>query len=122
MSKTGGGSSGAFSRSFGGRHAQCWRVAKEAAIYPSGLCQAVIKGITEQLREDRLLKRGCFGVQVQEDEKELMRHLEVVDSLESQIEDLADKKHVYDLSTRLITTGDMSTGDIYSARQVSIKY
>ena len=51
-----------------------------------------------------------------------MRHLEVVDSLESQIEDLADKKHVYDLSTRLITTGDMSTGDIYSARQVSIKY
>jgi len=46
-----------------------------------------------------------------------MRHLEVVDSLESQIEDLADKKHVYDLSTRLITTGDM-----HSARQVSIKY
>ena len=31
----------------------------------------MIKGITEQLREDRLLKRGCFGVQIQDDEEEI---------------------------------------------------
>ena len=72
LSKTCEGRNGACSRSLGGRHAQCsGRVAKEAAIYPRGLCQAVIKGITEQLREDRLLKRGCFGVQIQDDEEEI---------------------------------------------------
>ena len=31
----------------------------------------MIKGIAEQLREDRLLKRGCFGVQIQDDEEEI---------------------------------------------------
>ena len=55
LSKTCSGTGGACSR--GGRHVHCTgRIAKEAAIYPRGLCQAVIKGIVEQLKEDRLLK------------------------------------------------------------------
>ena len=58
--------------SHGIQHAQCsGRIAKEAAIYPRGLCQAVIRGIVEQLKQDRLLKNGCFGVQVADDEEEI---------------------------------------------------
>ena len=72
LSRTCSGTGGACSR--GGRHAHCsGRIAKEAAIYPRGLCQAVIKGITEQLKEDRLLKNGCFGIQVPDDEEEIER-------------------------------------------------
>ena len=66
------GTSGECSRSSGGRHAQCTgRIAKEAAIYPRGLCQAVVKGITEQLMKDKLMKQGCFGVQLKDDEEEI---------------------------------------------------
>ena len=68
LSRTCSGTRGACSR--GGQHAQCsGRIAREAAIYPRELCQAVIKGIVEQLKEDRLLKSGCFGVQVPDDEE-----------------------------------------------------
>ena len=70
LSRTCSGTGGACSR--GGKHAHCsGRIAKEAAIYLRGLCQAVIRGITEQLKEDRLLKNGCFGVQVLDDEEEI---------------------------------------------------
>jgi hypothetical protein len=31
----------------------------------------MLKGVTEQLGEDRLLKTGCFGVQVADDEEEI---------------------------------------------------
>ena len=66
------GTSGECSRSSGGRHSQCTgRIAKEAAIYPRGLCQAVVKGITEQLMKDKLIKQGCFGVQLEDDEEEI---------------------------------------------------
>ena len=55
LSRTCAGTGGACSR--GDIHAHCsGRIAKEAAIYPRGLCQAVIKGIVDQLKEDRLLK------------------------------------------------------------------
>ena len=70
LSRTCSGTGGAWSR--GGRHAHCTgRIAKEAAIYPRGLCQAVIRGIVEQLKQDRFLKSGCFGVQVPDDEEEI---------------------------------------------------
>ena len=70
LSRTCSGTKGACSR--GGQHAQCsGRIAREAAIYLRELCQAVIKGIVEQLKEDRLLKSGCFGVQVPDDEEEI---------------------------------------------------
>ena len=70
LSKACTGIGGACSQ--GGRHAHCTgQIAKEAAIYPRGLCQAVIKGIVEQLKEDRLLKNWCFGVHVTDDEEEI---------------------------------------------------
>ena len=51
LSKTCVGTGGVCSR--GGRHVHCsGRIAKEAAIYLRGLCQAVIRGIVEQFKND----------------------------------------------------------------------
>ena len=33
-----------------------------------GLCRAVLKGISNQMRTDGLLKNGCYGVQVADDD------------------------------------------------------
>ena len=53
----------------GGRHVQATgQVAKDAARYPRGLCQAVLKGTARQLRADALMKDGCFGIQVPDDD------------------------------------------------------
>ena len=69
---TGGATPWACSRAKGGRHVLCsGRVGRDAAIYPRGLCRAVLKGITNQLRSDRQLKEGCFGVQLEDDEEEI---------------------------------------------------
>ena len=63
------GTGGECSRNLGGRHRHLTgRHAAEAAKYPKELCRAVIQGISQQLRADNLLKDGCFGVQVPDDE------------------------------------------------------
>ena len=57
------------------RHALCSGIhAKDAARYPRGLCQAILRGVTQQLRVDELLKDGCYGVQVADDEEEIRRN------------------------------------------------
>ena len=57
------------SRPRGGRHELCsGKVACDAQVYPRGLCGAVLKGISYQMRADGLLKNGCYGVQVADDE------------------------------------------------------
>ena len=38
----------------------------EAARYPRGLCQAILRGITKQGRDDSILKDGCFGLQARD--------------------------------------------------------
>ena len=66
------GMGGLCSRADGGSHASCSsRIAREAAIYPKELCRAMLKGVTDQLKEERILKNGCFGVQVADDEEEI---------------------------------------------------
>ena len=44
------------------------RHAKDAARYPRGLCKAILHGVRNQLRVDNLLKDGCYGVQVPDDD------------------------------------------------------
>ena len=51
------------------------RIAKEAAIYPRGLCKAVLRGIRNQLKSDGLLKDGCYGIQAPDDDAEIERNL-----------------------------------------------
>ena len=51
------------------------RIAKDAAIYPRGLCRTVIRGIRDQLKSDGLLKPGCYGIQAPDDEAEIERNL-----------------------------------------------
>ena len=47
----------------GGRHAPCTgSVCRDAARYPRGLCQAVLSGLTAQLRSDGRIEQGCHGV------------------------------------------------------------
>ncbi len=66
------GAGGECSRRRGGRHTLCsGSVAKDAAKYPRELCRAIIKGATQQLRDDGMLKNGCFGIQVPDDEEEI---------------------------------------------------
>ena len=63
LSKTCGSIDGTCSRRKGGRHQLCsGRHAKDAAVYPRGLCRAILKGITAQLKVDNLLLDGCYGV------------------------------------------------------------
>ena len=58
------------------RHTACLgKNAKSAARYPRGLCRAMIKGVVEQLRRDKLLKDGCFGVQVPDDDDEVQKSM-----------------------------------------------
>ena len=61
--RAGGAQPGHCSRPGGGAHVPCiGRVAREAAIYFRGLCGAIFKGATEQMKADRLLMTGCYGV------------------------------------------------------------
>ncbi len=56
------GHGGACSRPQGGTHILCeGKVAKDAAIYPPGLCRAIIKGATDQLRHDGYVRPGHVG-------------------------------------------------------------
>ena len=75
LSRRCSGRGGQCSRPTGGKHAKCSGIhAKDAARYPRGLCQAILRGVTQQLRADELLKDGCYGVQVADDEAEIQRN------------------------------------------------
>lgn len=66
------GNGGTCSRARGGQHQPCEGAhAHRAQIYPKGLCRAILHGITQQLRADRLTKAGCLGVQVPDDDHEI---------------------------------------------------
>ena len=43
--------------------------AKDAVVYPRGLCRAVLKGLTAQLEADGKLKDGCFGIQTPDEDE-----------------------------------------------------
>ncbi len=76
LSKTCGSIDGTCSRRKGGRHQLCsGRHAKDAAVYPRGLCRAILKGITAQLKVDNLLLDGCYGVQVANDDAEILKEM-----------------------------------------------
>ena len=68
------GTGGWCSRPRGGKHELCsGRVAAGAQVYLRGLCRAVLKGITDQLRADGLVKSGCYGIQVADDDLEVLK-------------------------------------------------
>ena len=70
----GGATPGSCSRARGGTHVHAeGKVARDAAVYPPGLCRAIIKGVSAQLRADGLTKRGCFGIQARDDEDEISK-------------------------------------------------
>ena len=60
------GHGGECSRDEGGKHAICQgSITKAMAKYPRELCRAVLRGLTAQLRCDRRLVEGCYGIQAQ---------------------------------------------------------
>ena len=70
------GRGGRCSRPAGGQHQACSGMhAREAAIYPRDLCRAILRGIRAQMRQDGLLKAGCFGVQVADDDDSNLKPL-----------------------------------------------
>ena len=72
------GTGGSCSRARGGRHAPCsGRIASEAQVYPKRLCRAVLKGVTDHLRGDGLLKQGCYGIRCAHDEHEALKGIHV---------------------------------------------
>ena len=76
LSKRCTGTGGSCSRPAGGQHRGCsGSHAQAAAIYTREMCRAVIKGISEQLRKDGTLKRGCYGVQVPDEDEATLKEL-----------------------------------------------
>ena len=70
------GENGWCSRARGGKHQLCsGRHALEAAKYPRGLCKAILRGVRDQLRDDRLLKDGCYGIQVPDEDDQVQDNL-----------------------------------------------
>ena len=70
------GTGGMCSRPAGGRHIPCsGQHAREAAKYPRGLCKAMLRGLRNQLKADDLMKNGCFGVQVPDDDAAVERSI-----------------------------------------------
>ena len=69
------GKGGLCSRPRGGQHRLCSGIhAKDAQKYPKELCRAILKGVTKQLKDDNLLKAGCFGMQVPDDDAEVLKN------------------------------------------------
>ena len=80
------GRDGQCSRSEGCPHATCQgSITKDMAKYPRELCRAVLRGLTAQLRRDRRLVDGCYGIQVEDS----------APVAESADEDLAATKQLY---------------------------
>ena len=52
-------------------------VAKDSAVYPRGLCGAMLRGVADQLGGDSLVKTGCFGIQVPGDDAAVEREIRV---------------------------------------------
>ena len=42
-------------------------IAKDMAKYPRELCRSVLRGLTSQLRADKRLIAGCYGIQAKAD-------------------------------------------------------
>ena len=60
------GRNGGCSRPERGRHTTCQGcIAKDMAKYARELCRAVLRGLTAQLRTDRRLIDGCYGIQAE---------------------------------------------------------
>ena len=70
------GDFGECSRAKGGQHHSCsGRHAREAQQYSRELCRAMLRGVRDQLREDSLLKDGCYGIQAPDEDAEVERNL-----------------------------------------------
>ena len=50
-------------------------LAKDPAVYPRGLYRAMPHGVADQLKEDSLVKTGCFGIQVPHDDAAVEREI-----------------------------------------------
>ena len=69
LSKRCRGLKGYCSRRGGGRHATVsGRLAREAAVYPFVLCQAILRGVQKQLQADGFARPGIHGIQAQWEE------------------------------------------------------
>ena len=76
LSKTCQNDGGRCSRPAGGFHRLCsGQHAADAAKYPRGLCRAILSGINAQLTQDDLLKNGCFGIQVPDDDAAVLKSM-----------------------------------------------
>ena len=64
------------SRDKGGRHRHCEGIrARDAAIHPRDLCRTMLKGVSAQMKADNLLKPGCYGVQVPDDDAAVLNEI-----------------------------------------------
>ena len=72
LSKQCEGRNGRCSRPGGGSHVLLeGQLTKDAAIYPRGVCRAMLRGVSQQLKADKVVKEGCLGIQVPDDESEV---------------------------------------------------
>ncbi len=111
LSKRCVGRNGDCSRPAGGEHFICsGHVSADMAKYPRELCRAVLRGITAQLKEDRRLKPGCYGLQAIDDEEEIAQSM-------------YGPEHGYSGRFRDDLTGQVLRDDlVHAARMVELDY
>ena len=51
------------------------QLANDVAVYLRGLCRTMFRGVHQQLNADNLVKDGCFGIQVPDDDAEVHEDL-----------------------------------------------
>ena len=70
------GLNGECSRPAGGKHWICsGSICKDMAKYPRELCRAVLRGLTAQLRADKRLTAGCYGLQAADEDNAVAEHV-----------------------------------------------
>ena len=111
LSKKCSGAHGECSRSKGGNHVMAsGRVARDAARYSPGLCKAIIRGITAELRERGIVRDGEVGMHAVTDDGEVEKVLKNASTGFS-------GKFKDDLSGQLL-----NDAMVYEARAVELRY
>jgi len=73
LSRRCSGRDGRCSRPRGGTHVHCeGRVARDAARYPRGLCQAILRGCIAQMKDDGIVQTGTSGLQAPHEDVDAM--------------------------------------------------
>ena len=94
------GKGGSCSRPGGGRHAHAeGKVARQAAVYPFKLCEAILTGMYKQLESDGHVHKDAWGIQaVFDEDREEAHYFDAITGETITIEEHPELEKIYKLS------------------------